>query len=285
MRTHPSSMNLCGATTWARPDPPTGDVDGGPAVDRRYRLTTPPGTPDGLWGAVDTRLGRRVLLQYGTRTVASGRLASRLATVDHPGVVRLLDAGEDLADDGVRRAFAVFPASDAEPFDAVGPERWGRLDLGAVAGVLAWLVSATVAVRAVCGPIVALCSSDLVVDPGLFDGDAPADGCPLHWMPSLAERDDDLSGVIATVLAARSRWEQLWLAEAVTLASSIPGRPRAVRVLAAVAGLDPRVLGLPPHVPRHAGPERRPFGRRLSVGALPTTTRTERTCVSVEVFS
>ena len=248
--------------------------------DGRYHLDDPVDGPGPVPG-VDTRLGRRVLVQRGERLTPSDRLAGRLAGVRHPFLAPLLDAGDDLAA-GRRTAYAVYPATDLPTLTGAGAPTWSDLDLREVATVAAWLVAGVHAVHATCGPTVALCASDVVVDPLLLDD---VSACPVRWMPALAERPGDLPDTVATLLASRGRRARRPLAGVVDLVTTAPGRPRAARLLADVAGLDPRVLGLHPRTPHRAGPERRLFGRRSLVGTIPTTKRRELACESVEAFS
>lgn len=259
----------------------------GTLADGRYRLHAPltQRVAGALWRAEDTRLGRGVLVQCDSGSTSSIRAAGRLLHVDHPGVAPLLDAGETRAPGGAVQAFGVFPASDWRPLDGPSAPDWSAVDDVSVATVAAWIVATTLAARQVCGVTVALGAGAVVVDPAALAGDAPADACPVRWLPALGEQDDRLAEVVAGLgrhvgRRSRRRWDAV-----VALLGVTHTRPRAARMLAVFAGLDPHTLRLPSVAPHHAGPERRSLDRRWLVGIVPTTKGKELVCESAEAFS
>lgn len=124
----------------------------GQALDRRRQ--------GGLYRAVDSRLGRRVLVQCDPRTPFPGPDS---LDCHHPGLAPLLDGGEDLGPDGSPWAYTVYPDSPWIPVTRLTrPQRR--------------FVRATVA----------LDTDELLVDPGWLVGRPSSDGLPVLWLPSPA---------------------------------------------------------------------------------------------------
>jgi nitrous oxidase accessory protein NosD len=76
----------------------TGGRDGRPSgalLASRYRLETGQRGPADRIQAVDRTTGERVFVKFGARGKRSARAAELLARLDHPGIVRLKDAGSD----------------------------------------------------------------------------------------------------------------------------------------------------------------------------------------------
>lgn len=252
----------------------------------RYRLLRPltTGGADDLWRAHDTRLGREVTVHHCDHPDRAAHAVRRLADFHLPGMAPLLDAGAERSADGRVRFSCVYPATDWPSLADISPGRWSEAGVQVAATVAAWLIATSLRLHLVSGANVALRTSDVAVDPGVFARVCPTDRCPVQWMPALGADGDGVADAVQTLsnatLRATARSRRRWAA-AVAPLDGLHGRPGAAHAMAAIAGLDPHVIGLPEGIRRHAAPRSRRLERHLVTGTVPATRREELSCESV----
>ena len=117
----------------------------------------------GLLQALDTRLGRTVLVQYDLRTPFPGAAAA-LLDAGQEWLAPLLDGGEDIGPDGTSVAYTVYPDSTWIPLGRLTRPQRRRLR-----------------------QTVALDTDELLVDPNWLGGRPTVGASPVLWLPSPAE--------------------------------------------------------------------------------------------------